>query len=306
MKYWIFGAGKFGREFYEIYNSQMNICGFIDNDESKVNTLCFELPIISYNKFKMIFDKNSERIIIASVYLNEMYMQLMDDSLESFVERLYNRKFGMVLYEDYWNKAINSQCGEELWLKSYFSSYPMDYKGTYVDVGAFHPFFLSNSRWAYDAGWRGINIDANAECIKLFEKFRPEDININCGVSDVEGEIDFLVSSALSESTFDKDIFDSHGLKLKEVRKVPIKTLNQILEENNMHNIDFLDIDVEGMDEKIIMSFDWKKYSPKCVLVEILNKKSIDEILNTKIHKIMVDEGYHLANYAILTAMYVK
>ena len=67
-----------------------------------------------------------------------------------------------------------------------------------------------------------------------------------------------------------------------------------------------MDIDIEGLDEKIILSFDWKKYRPQCVLVEILNKNSIEEILGSKIHKKMVSEGYCLINYAILTAMYVR
>lgn len=107
--------------------------------------------------------------------------------------------------------------------------------------------------------------------------------------------------------TFDKDLFkDKERLRLREIRRVSVKTLNEILEENNIHDIDFLDIDVEGLDEKIIMSFDWKKYRPLCVLVEILNKNSIEEILETNIHKKMKAEGYRLANYAILTAMYIR
>lgn len=306
MKYWIFGAGKFGRKCYEIYHEQMDIRGFIDNDESKNHTSLYEMEIVSYKSFKEVFNKDEERIIIASDYFAEMYTQLINDGYEDFVEKVYREQNGLSSFENCWNYRINSSCGEELWLKDYFGAhYPKDYKGTYVDVGAFHPFYASNSKWAYDAGWRGINIDANADSIQMFEKFRPEDKNINCGVSDKAGELEFYIYNGLEMCTFDKNLFKDR-LRLREVRTVPVRTLNEILEEHHVYDIDFLDIDVEGLDEKVVLSFDWKKYSPKCVLVEILNKNSIEEILETDIHKKMKAEGYRLTNYAITTAMYVK
>lgn len=306
MKYWIFGAGKFGKKCYELYHDQLDFCGFIDNDETKNHLSFCGICVVSYRKFKVVFNRNEERIIIASDYCAEMYAQLMSDGYDEYVEKVYRDEGGLTTFESCWNMVTNSSNGEDIWLKTYFSEcYPADYKGIYVDVGAFHPFYSSNSRWAYDAGWRGINIDANADCIKLFEKFRPEDKNINCGVSDEAGELEFYIYNGLDMCTFDKNLFKDR-LRLRETRKVSVRTLNEILEENNVTDIDFLDIDVEGLDEKIIMSFDWKKYNPQCVLVEILNKNSIEDILETKIHRKMVAEGYRLVNYAIVTAMYVK
>ena len=35
MKYWIFGAGKFGRQCYEIFSNKLDIIGFIDNNKEK-------------------------------------------------------------------------------------------------------------------------------------------------------------------------------------------------------------------------------------------------------------------------------
>ncbi len=307
MKYWIFGAGKYGKECYDLYHQKIDFVGFIDNSVEKEGTYFCGLRVISYNNFKFVFNKESERIIIASSYCSEIYNQLLGDGKECYVDKVY--KAGeIVLFENYWDKKILSTCGEELWLKAYFATYPKDYVGTYVDVGAFHPFYASNSQWAYERGWRGINIDANIDCIKLFDKFRPEDKNINCGISDSEGEKEFYIyKNAADMNTFDKNVFsDMDDLEIEEIRKVKVKTLNKILEENGVKSIDFLDIDVEGLDEEIVMSFDWKKYSPQCVLIEILHKHSIEEILDTKIHRKMVSEGYRLSNYAILTAMYVK
>ena len=306
MKYWIFGAGKFGRQCYEIFSNKLDIIGFIDNNKEKNGISYCGKIVLFYSEFLKHFNKEEERIIIANARCSDIYIQLMDDMLGNYVEKVY-RPRRLIKFEEYWNKTFNSTCGEELWLKDYFSTYPKSYKGIYVDVGAFHPFYASNTKWAYDVGWRGINIDANIDSIKLFKKFRPEDKNINCGVSDLEGELEFYIYNEADVNTFDKDIFkDVDGLELKEIRKVQVKTLNRILEENNIFHIDLLDIDVEGLDEKIVMSFDWEKYCPQCVLIEILNKNSIEEILDTALHKKITLEGYRLVNYAILTAMYVK
>lgn len=48
-----------------------------------------------------------------------------------------------------------------------------------------------------DCGWRGMNIDASEEGIKWFNLFRPEDININCGVSDKDRELKYYIFQGL-------------------------------------------------------------------------------------------------------------
>lgn len=70
--------------------------------------------------------------------------------------------------------------GEDLILREFFE-YAKN--GFYVDVGAHHPFRFSNTYLFYQSGWRGINIDAMPGSMKLFNRFRPKDINIECGVA---------------------------------------------------------------------------------------------------------------------------
>jgi len=52
-------------------------------------------------------------------------------------------------------------------------------QGVYVDLGAYHPFIHSNTAYLYLKGWKGINVDANKHSIPLFDKARPNDINLN-------------------------------------------------------------------------------------------------------------------------------
>jgi hypothetical protein len=58
------------------------------------------------------------------------------------------------------------------------------------------------------------------------------------------------------------------------------KTLEEVLDVwYNNSEIDFMSIDVEGLDFQVLTSNNWTKYRPKVVLVESL-KKSIEDCYN--------------------------
>src|SRR4051812_40269558 len=78
-----------------------------------------------------------------------------------------------------------SQFGEDVLLKAIFRGRQ---QGTYVDVGACHPIYLSNTYALYRQGWRGIAIDANASMSEAFTKYRSGDRFIHSAVG-IEGEV---------------------------------------------------------------------------------------------------------------------
>lgn len=81
-----------------------------------------------------------------------------------------------------------AQNREDIILSGFFD---INKKGFYVDIGAFHPEEDSVTKIFYDKGWQGINIEPNPRLYRLFEKSRKEDINLNIGISDKEGELLF-------------------------------------------------------------------------------------------------------------------
>ena len=76
-----------------------------------------------------------------------------------------------------------SQEGEDILLSRIFGEQT---EGFYVDVGAHHPRRFSNTCFFYKRGWRGINIDALPGSMKVFQKLRPHDINLELAVSERE------------------------------------------------------------------------------------------------------------------------
>jgi FkbM family methyltransferase len=63
--------------------------------------------------------------------------------------------------------------------------------GFYIDVGGFHPEVDSVTKLFYDHGWRGVNCEPVPELVRLFERDRPRDVNLQVAVSDRTGEITF-------------------------------------------------------------------------------------------------------------------
>ena len=70
-----------------------------------------------------------------------------------------------------------------------------------------------------------------------------------------------------------------HSNKLKkEVIEIKTRTLDSILEDNNLEpNFDLLSIDVEGHEMEVFKGFSIDKWRPKLILLEdhVLNRKNI-------------------------------
>ena len=53
-------------------------------------------------------------------------------------------------------KETYSQAGQDLWVLSMF---PKGYKGTFLDIGCFLPFYLNNTYLLELNGWSGLSVD---------------------------------------------------------------------------------------------------------------------------------------------------
>lgn len=188
--------------------------------------------------------------------------------------------------------SSHSQFGEDMILRSILGN---KRNGFYIDIGAHHPVYYSNTYHFYLKGWNGINIDAIPGGMKIFSSLRPRDINIEACISNkANDEVDFFEFSKPALNTFDKNYAENviaKGELLLRKTTMRTKTLQQILEENNFinHEIDFLSIDIEGVDEVVLKSLDFDKIRPKVMVFEDhsfeLSKARESELLSFLIGK---------------------
>lgn len=199
-----------------------------------------------------------------------------------------------------------SQDGEDMILRRLFER---QRSGFYVDVGAHHPYRFSNTCYFYRRGWRGINIDPNPDAIKAFHRDRPSDINVCVGVSDTAGALSFHLFNEPALNTFDAELaIERDRLPdywLLETRSVPVRRLDDLLTEYlpRDQKIDFLSIDVEGLDLSVLRSSDWKRFRPSVLLVEA-HERTVSAIESDPINIFVVAAGYRLIAKTLNTLIY--
>ena len=166
------------------------------------------------------------------------------------------------------SKKSYSMDGEDLIIFDYFKNKK---NGFFIDVGSYHPIHRNNTFLLYKKGWQGINIDIHSFSIDLFNHLRPNDLNYNFAVSDKNEILKMYYQKELSQlSTIDnayaKKVFQGH---IKE-KKIQALTLNEILKISKIEKkIDFLDIDVEGADFKVLQGLSFDKFRPELICIEI-------------------------------------
>jgi FkbM family methyltransferase len=199
-----------------------------------------------------------------------------------------------------------AQEGEDMVLKRIFNN---QLEGFYVDVGAHHPVRFSNTYGLYKLGWKGINIEPNPDSFNLFKQYRLRDINLNCGVAKKNGSLEYYMFDEPALNTFDngilRDRIQSTDYKLMNTVDIEVVTLASLLNKHLPDNmkVDYLTVDVEGLDLEVLQSNDWVKFRPKWVLVEQLNLVDI-ESLDFEIHHFMKSINYALFAKTFNTLFY--
>lgn len=201
-----------------------------------------------------------------------------------------------------------AQEGEDLLLRRFLN---VRGPGFYVDIGAHHPMKFSNTYFYYRLGWSGINVDALPGSMSLFRKLRPRDVNIEAAISSTASTLTYTMFIEPALNTFDEPLARQRAAEGNAVvQTVPMHTrrLEDLLGEHVRDNqpIDFMSVDVEGLDLDVLKSNDWSRFRPTVVLAEAsgVAAPSVREVESSEIHEFMSRQDYELVAKAYLTAFY--
>lgn len=173
-------------------------------------------------------------------------------------------------YVRYRRAGSFSQHGEDRFLIEWFGR---EYEGFYVDIGASHPFRISNTYGLYRLGWKGVVVDPIPLFRSLYRLWRRRDVFVNAGVGETGGTFAYFELTPSVLSTFDaayKDRLIAEGKAvLQRTYDVDIIPINTLLERHvGARTIDFMSLDVEGLDVSIIRSLDFGRFRPRVISVE--------------------------------------
>lgn len=190
----------------------------------------------------------------------------------------------------------HSQFGEDMIL-SWLFRHRRGKQGRFVDIGAYHPITFSNTFTLYCQGWRGINVEPRPGAMAEFEVYRPEDVNLRLCITPEKAENAVLyqfeqaIHNTIDESDARKSV--AGGRKLVCTETIAAMTVNEVLEKYHPAGeaIDLFTIDVEGVDEAILLSLDWTRFTPMVLIFES-REHSYEDVLKLGIVVKLAEVGY--------------
>lgn len=218
------------------------------------------------------------------------------------------KQFLLSILDYFRSKKSYSQDGEDVALAAFFEE-KKGYRGFFVDVGAHHPVRFSNTWRYYRNGWRGINIDPTPGSMNPFKRWRSRDINLEIGIGAAASTMTFFCFNEPALNTFDPTVaaVRDTGNPYKVIKKVPvpIAPLREVLAQHlpQGQQIDFLSVDVEGLDLEVLKSNDWTNYAPTFVLVED-HVFTMDAPDNSEIYVFLKGHGYQIVGVLKRTIIY--
>ena len=173
-------------------------------------------------------------------------------------------------------------------------------KGFYVDIGAYHPYKGSLTYNLYNRNWNGMNLDISKSSIDLFNIARPTDLNINCAVSELNGETYYYENSPINQQNSLIPQYDNQ-------KKIKIQSykLSEILKIQNINSVDYINIDTEGNELEVLMGIDFSKINPTLFTIEDNSFDLNNEIKKKKII-FLKEKNYELINIIGVTMFFVK
>jgi len=173
-----------------------------------------------------------------------------------------------------------SQAGQDEWIANFFN---FKKNGYFLDIGANDGVNINNTYFLEKKlEWGGICIEADPNIFKSLITNRKCHC-VNIAISNDNKGIKFL-SDGLSgrESNSPTSI------------EISTKTLKEVLEENDSPKIiDYLSLDIEGMELRALEGFPFEEYKILAMTVEhnlYLGKKEYKE----QVKKFLVSKGYFL------------
>lgn len=178
-------------------------------------------------------------------------------------------------------------------------------KGHYVDVGALHPELDSVTKWFYDQGWSGINLEPVPETFAVLHAARPRDINIQAAAGAASGVADMaLVPNSVGLSSLDISAVAAKVEFPHKIVQVDVRPLRDVLEPFAGKDIHFLKIDAEGTEHDVLLGMDFRRFRPWVVVIEATEPLS-QTATAEKWEDILIAANYQHAYFDGLNEFYV-
>lgn len=173
----------------------------------------------------------------------------------------------------------------------------------YIDIGGFSPILYSNTYKLYQKKWCGVIVEPNKNKTKYWKKIRPKDLIINQALvpnSYNNNKIKIYYDDENTAMEKKKPDFKNKFLKSYESNTIKLNEVISICEKKFSKPF-FLNIDIEGSENEIILELENINYKIPLICVELFldtqsKSFSIFNYKNMKSVSFLEDNGYILVS----------
>jgi FkbM family methyltransferase len=195
-----------------------------------------------------------------------------------------------------------SQYGEDLIMLEYLNNKQIK-KGSYLDIGGFHPRWISNTYLLHKNGYHGYIVEPDKDKLKFFYFLRGKKVKlINAAVTCSKNE---YIELYKFKKNFGFSEIDTTSLeeaeKIKKKNKIDynkVKVKNIFIDDifKITGKVNVLNLDVEGIDTKLIKNCNINLLDPDIILFEEKPNYFVsDELLNffkSKGYQVLFQSGW--------------
>ncbi len=199
-------------------------------------------------------------------------------SINTFFKKILPQK----IYSHYvtHSRKYLSQFGQDAWV--FGEVFNGKRNGYFIEIGSADGISINNTYLLeHKFKWKGVCIEANPQSFDALKKVRNV-ICLNICIDSQEGTVKFLQDGLTSGIIAnDTDNMDDTSLTESNIIVLKTKTLENVLRLNNAPKvIDYLSIDIEGAEERVLSKFPFNEFRFNCITIERPSAKLRETLAN--------------------------
>lgn len=178
-----------------------------------------------------------------------------------------------------------AQWGDDVLAWEYFKGKT---DGVFLEAGANHPTILSQTYLLEKRGWTGVLVEPVPECCEKLRAGRPGSrvFQKALGSPSQRGVLKLVIPGGHSElaSALKEGGAGEPGDTIFEAELI---TLTEVLDAASIEKLNFLSLDLEGMELEALQGLDFQRFRPELIIVE-------DRLDRLSRHRFLKENGYKL------------
>lgn len=159
--------------------------------------------------------------------------------------------------------------------------------GFFFEAGANDPVLLSQTCFLEEQGWRGVLVEPVPSCCEKLIKVRTRSrvFQAALGAPEQRGYLRLRIPQGVTQLT--AALRDGESCAAGELVEAKLMTISEALDAAGLATLDFLSLDLEGMELNALRGLDFVRHAPRLIIME-------DRMEGLAKHRFLVRHGYKI------------